>query len=346
MEFLSVDESIDPITDVASLKKLRATGAKIALFFWAEWHEPSNEGGHLQESFQLLSKKYASKGILFFRVEAEAVPDVSEAFEISVVPTYLIFNGMTEMGRLKGINPTEVINLIKKLADAPAVDAVDLDALLTTRLESLINTAPVMLFMKGNPDNPKCKFSRQVVDLLATENIPYHHFDILTDDEIRSGLKTHSDWPTYPQIYVNGVLCGGLDILKAMKEEGPLIEQMGIQELIPLRKEEVSIEERCIQLTTMATIMLFMKGSPDQPKCGFSRTIVGYLRDENIEFQHFDILEDENIRAGLKKFSDWPTYPQLYVKGTFVGGLDIIKEMKEESSLKEQFDAMIAEESA
>lgn len=77
-------------------------------------------------------------------------------------------------------------------------------------------------------------------------------------------------------------------------------------------------------------------GTPDAPQCGFSRTIVGILREENIEFSSFDILRDENIRAGLKTFSDWPTYPQLYVKGEFIGGLDVMKEMRKEGALKTQ----------
>jgi Grx4 family monothiol glutaredoxin len=77
-------------------------------------------------------------------------------------------------------------------------------------------------------------------------------------------------------------------------------------------------------------------GSPDAPQCGFSRTIVGILREENIEFSSFDILRDETIRAGLKTFSDWPTYPQLYVNGEFIGGLDVIKEMQKEGALKSQ----------
>lgn len=73
--------------------------------------------------------------------------------------------------------------------------------------------------------------------------------------------------------------------------------------------------------------MLFMKGSPDTPKCGFSRSIVELLRKGGVTFSSFDILTDEEVRAGLKTFSDWPTYPQLYVKGTLVGGLDILREM-------------------
>lgn len=74
--------------------------------------------------------------------------------------------------------------------------------------------------------------------------------------------------------------------------------------------------------------MLFMKGNPSEPKCGFSRQVVALLNDESIQFGTFDILNDEEVRQGLKQFSNWPTYPQLYVNGALIGGLDILKEMK------------------
>jgi Grx4 family monothiol glutaredoxin len=75
--------------------------------------------------------------------------------------------------------------------------------------------------------------------------------------------------------------------------------------------------------------MLFMKGLPSAPKCGFSRQIVELLENEHAEFDTFNILDDDEVRQGLKKYSDWPTYPQLYVDGDLVGGLDIVKEMVE-----------------
>lgn len=78
-----------------------------------------------------------------------------------------------------------------------------------------------------------------------------------------------------------------------------------------------------------------MKGDRNQPKCGFSRTLVTLLQTEGITFETFDILTDDAIRAGLKEFSQWPTFPQLYVKGELVGGLDIVKEMVESGEFKE-----------
>ena len=92
-----------------------------------------------------------------------------------------------------------------------------MDEALEYRLKKLISASPVMLFMKGNPSEPKCGFSRQAIEMLNAENIQYGTFDILNDNEVRQGLKVFSNWPTFPQLYVNGSLVGGLDILKEMK---------------------------------------------------------------------------------------------------------------------------------
>ncbi|KAI4155333.1 MAG: hypothetical protein L6R39_001255 [Caloplaca ligustica] len=90
------------------------------------------------------------------------------------------------------------------------------------------------------------------------------------------------------------------------------------------QKEE--LETRLQELVKAAPVMLFMKGTPSAPQCGFSRTIVGILREKGVRYGFFNILADDDVRSGLKTFSDWPTFPQLYAGGEFVGGLDIVKE--------------------
>jgi|TARA_B100000953_G_C18001794_1_gene415350 monothiol glutaredoxin len=80
-------------------------------------------------------------------------------------------------------------------------------------------------------------------------------------------------------------------------------------------------------------ICLFMKGTPEMPQCGFSMAVVNILKIMNLKFSSVDVLKDEKIRQGIKEFSDWPTIPQLYVKGKFVGGCDIVKEMYEKKEL-------------
>lgn len=81
-------------------------------------------------------------------------------------------------------------------------------------------------------------------------------------------------------------------------------------------------------------VVLFMKGVPDQPRCGFSSVVVQILDHLGVEFVGVDVLQDDDLRNGIKAFSDWPTIPQLYVKGEFVGGSDIVREMFESGELK------------
>ena len=90
-----------------------------------------------------------------------------------------------------------------------------------------------------------------------------------------------------------------------------------------------------------------MKGDPEQPRCGFSRKVVEALRESGLDldpekkFGTFDILSDEGVRSGLKAFSDWPTFPQLYVSGELVGGCDIVIEMAQEGTLRKTVDEML-----
>jgi monothiol glutaredoxin len=81
-------------------------------------------------------------------------------------------------------------------------------------------------------------------------------------------------------------------------------------------------------------VVLFMKGVPDQPRCGFSAVTVQILDHLGVEFIGVDVLQDDDLRQGVKTFTDWPTIPQLYIKGEFVGGSDIIREMFQSGELK------------
>jgi monothiol glutaredoxin len=85
-------------------------------------------------------------------------------------------------------------------------------------------------------------------------------------------------------------------------------------------------------------VVLYMKGTPEMPQCGFSSMVVQILKRLNILFTSIDVLTDPNIRTGIKTFSNWPTIPQLYIKGEFIGGCDIIKEMYETGELKTQLE--------
>ena len=100
---------------------------------------------------------------------------------------------------------------------------------------------------------------------------------------------------------------------------------------------EKNIKEKITEEISSNNVHLFMKGTPLFPQCGFSSTVVQILTYLEVSFSSTNVLEDENLREGIKEFSNWPTIPQLYVKGELMGGCDIIKEMFESGGLQKFF---------
>lgn len=295
--------------------------------FMADW---ATECATITAVLAELAKDPTLKSVKFHQLAAESLPNVSMKHEIVAVPTVLLFRRGKAVDRVDGVNAAEVTKKVKAHAADPSADIPSGPAPpkedLNTKLKRLINTRKCMLFMKGHPDEPKCGFSKQFVAIMKEMNAEYGTFDILTDDEVRQGLKTYSNWPTYPQLYIDGELIGGLDIVREMIEAGEL------QSMLPTK---VKLEDRLKALINKAPVLIFMKGDPATPKCGFSRQLMEIMKNDatDVKFETFDIFTDEEVRQGLKTYSNWPTYPQVYVKGEFVGGLDIIKEIKEAGEL-------------
>jgi monothiol glutaredoxin len=100
-----------------------------------------------------------------------------------------------------------------------------------------------------------------------------------------------------------------------------------------------TVQDRIAQDVAQNEVLLFMKGTPVMPQCGFSAAVVHILSELGVKFKAVNVLADAEVRQGIKEFSNWPTIPQLYVKGEFVGGCDIIKEMFEQGEL----DAFLTE---
>ncbi len=96
----------------------------------------------------------------------------------------------------------------------------------------------------------------------------------------------------------------------------------------------MDIKNEIKKLIDTNDVCLFMKGVPDAPQCGFSMTVSNILKHLNVNFKGVNVLDNQSLRQGIKDYSDWPTIPQLYIKGEFIGGCDIVKEMFENGELK------------
>jgi Grx4 family monothiol glutaredoxin len=244
--------------------------------------------------------------VLFSKVDAEQATELTDKYNIEAVPTIIFVNAGNVTERLEGgVDPSQVTVAVQRLLNASsnsvtgsissltptaieaATSTVDPEQALKQRLAQLVKSDAVMLFMKGVPTAPRCGFSRQAVELLQQQDIPFGSFDILSDDSVRQGLKTYSDWPTYPQIYVNGELVGGLDILKELAEDAPLKEHW---KLSTTTAATSSLNDRLSKLVKRSDVMIFMKGLPSAPRCGFSRQLVEILDGTGVAYDAFDIL--------------------------------------------------------
>mgnify|MGYP001258562113 FL=1 len=96
----------------------------------------------------------------------------------------------------------------------------------------------------------------------------------------------------------------------------------------------MNINEKIENIINENKVSLFMKGTPDAPQCGFSMAVSNILKHLNVKFKGINVLEDEELRRGIKEYSDWPTIPQLYINKEFIGGCDIVKELFEKGELK------------
>ncbi|CAJ0929565.1 unnamed protein product, partial [Mesorhabditis belari] len=261
-------------------------------------------------------------------IDAEEVPEASLAANVTAAPTTIFYKKGREVARVNGFQPIEIRTQILKFSGSHVASvSAPVKEDLNDRLKRLISTKRLMLFMKGDATTPRCGFSRQTIDLLNEINAEYGTFDILNDEEVRQGLKEYSNWPTYPQLYLDGELVGGLDVIREELQDADFVAR------IP-KKE--TLNNRLKLLINASRLMLFMKGNEETPRCGFSKQIIGLLNDAKVDFRTFDILGDEEVRQGLKEYSNWPTYPQLYLDGELIGGLDVIREELKDNDFVER----------
>jgi Grx4 family monothiol glutaredoxin len=224
----------------------------IIIYFNTPWAAPCAQ---MNSVFKSLAEVHPTA--TFVSVNADEFPDISESFDVSAVPYFVLVRDSTILKELSGADPKELATSIQALLEPargsssgekpaegaaaepgssatagdqqnsqqqqqpPAREEEESEAELNARLSKLVNAAPVMLFMKGTPASPQCGFSRQLVAILREHQVRFGFFDILKDNSVRQGLKAFSDWPTFPQLYINGELQGGLDIIRESVQEDP-----------------------------------------------------------------------------------------------------------------------------
>ena len=173
-------EALPSVSSSDEFQRFVLQNEKVVVFFWAHWSEPCKV---LDGVIAELRK--SSGDLKWMKVEAEAVSDVSGHLRITAVPTFVFLTKGDEIDRLEGFDPAALYEKVSKHATS-TVETLD------DRLKTLVSAHPVMIFMKGSPDAPRCGFSRKVVDALRQIQVPFGSFDILTDEEVRVYHSLHT----------------------------------------------------------------------------------------------------------------------------------------------------------
>ncbi|GAA5908113.1 hypothetical protein JCM8208_003693 [Rhodotorula glutinis] len=232
------------------------------LYFRADWAEPC-------KTMDTVTTELASRWdqVLFLSIEAEALPDISESFEVDAVPYFILLRGHTLLTRLSGAQPAVLSAALKSHASKPST-------------------------------------------LASSSHQPVAAKTVYQPGEQASGAPSAA-----------GTVAGG-------GEDGE--DEDDVED-----ESDEELQKRCEALMNQSDVVLFMKGDRNTPRCGFSQKIVGILEGHKVDYTTFDILNDEGVRQKLKELNEWPTFPQLIIKGEFVGGLDVVKEMEEAGELLE-----------
>ncbi|BGP56344.1 glutaredoxin [Rhodotorula sphaerocarpa] len=209
------------------------------LYFRADWAEPCKTMDGVTDE---LAKRWPD--VLFLSIEAEALPDISESFEVDAVPYFILLRGHTLLTRLSGAQPAALSAALKSHAAKPSALSSSSRQPVAAKTtykpgEQPVTGAPSAqgTVGAGAEDEEveeseeelakRCGFSQKIVGILESEHIEYTTFDILQDEGVRQKLKEMNEWPTFPQLIIKGEFVGGLDVVQEMREAGELQDLVG-----------------------------------------------------------------------------------------------------------------------
>ncbi|KAK7576122.1 hypothetical protein V9T40_012408 [Parthenolecanium corni] len=304
---------VSSVSGIESLSDDSSKEVTVVLFY----ETSSEECEHMNEILEILSPRREFRNINFKKCSIKDGRDVFVKFNVNEVPSFLFIKNGNEIDRLVGADPASLNSKLRKY-----VKQLSNDDNVTYDLRS--NSIVACVDESGD-----AQLNKDLINILNNTKVKYHTIDVASDNAVKEKLISFSGSSSFPQLYIKGDFIGDLNTVKKYKASGELS--------VWVEAAAKNLDERRVQrlssLINQADIMVFMKGDRNTPRCGFSRQLMEILKETNLPFDTFDILTDEDVRQSLKVYSNWPTYPQVYVKGELVGGLDIIKSLKEDGDL-------------
>lgn len=207
--------------EVFRVLRERSFSCPVVINFLVPGHEPSEL---LRSSLAEFAEDSGEVWLLY--VDTKTFPELGVHFAVTAVPTTFIYLGLTSVLRVEGAELHAVLGPLEDISSNFQARLESVREQITKQCEGLIKQSRMTAFIKGTKTEPRCKFTRRLLELLGSYE--FATFDILADEAVREWLKRISNWPTYPQVYVDGELIGGLDIVEEMLRTGELNGLLGL----------------------------------------------------------------------------------------------------------------------
>ncbi|EGR33404.1 hypothetical protein IMG5_054320, partial [Ichthyophthirius multifiliis] len=247
---------------------------------------------------QLLSFFPEKESIIFAKIDAENLPEISSKYQIQSVPTLLLIDCLKKVKILKLENEpiAQLLETLTNEKEKYEKQYIAEKEHFFSKISQILSNPGLTMFIVGTPTAPQCRFTRQLVDILAEMEVKFQYYDVNTDDDMVIWLKQYSKWPTFPQIFINGGnLVGGLEEVKKLEKEDKLLEK------IPGSEWVLDSEKKIKFLLKNYNVLAFINGVPNDSNCEKSKEFIEILNKLNIQFEFFNVDFDIGVSEQLKK---------------------------------------------
>ena len=255
-------------------------------------------------------------------INVEKNPDLLKQFAVQKVPTIVLSDSNKQI--IKEISPDSINDLIIELDDILKVFEANFEnerIRMFSQIEKILNIHPVMIFIKGTPENPKCGFSSSLLEILKKYELNFGYFNILENENVRNWIRHYSKWNTYPQLYFNQKLVGGIDKVKE------LIAQNKFEELIPVEamKSDTNLKLERLLALFKEKVLIFFEGTPYS--ADENKKLSNLIKESGVKFNFFNLNDDNDFKFFfLQKFSI-KELPIIFINGSLIGGTKEITEI-------------------
>lgn len=299
--------------------KAKCLDKPIIVLLWASWDEHSQ---NLLKMMEEMPKVYQNVQVAY--VDCDEAEDLVDALDVETVQTIVILhptgaNKATE--KIEGIKAealTEVVDrentFYKEWYEQEKKKAF-------RDIEAHIGTYPFFIFIKGSKEEPKCKFTRRLVGMLAKPGYDYRTFNILGDQRIRQWMKVYSNWPTFPQLFINQQFVGGIDVVTE------LIEGEEFDEMVPDSCKPLSPKDQLAKMLNQSKIVLLLNGTVESPKDDASKALLEKVNGLKCEYSIIDLSAKSEFVEHLGKDQK---VPYVYMDGKAACDIDGLDQLAQQ----------------